>query len=341
MSEGNQTVHHVNTCIIHLLQSEVVAGGDLMLKGEVSCENACDLRGRRLIITDQDSIMVQSLELSEFDGKANHTGELIIKAPKAVGGHTWCAILVDDDKGDIDHGEPSTQFSFTVRAHTTTTAVWGAPSAITTGATFGVNVGVKCTTECDLTGMKFGIYDHKQTLLAEEEFNGSIWAGTNALHFGTVSLRAPETDGYYRWEANVADSNLDIPHEGSSCSFGVQVVRSPDCLVRVSAIDKDEGTPIMGARVILHPFRAVTDEKGLAELWVPKGEYTFHVSGLKYAPFRATLQVTEATKRDIELVWQPDMDEYELSSIPEVREQIRRQRAKQEKQRLMMVKNGD
>jgi hypothetical protein len=44
---------------------------------------------------------------------------------------------------------------------------------------------------------------------------------------------------------------------------------------------------VRGARVVVHPYRAVTDAEGVAELRVPKGAYRLFVSGGDYFPFRS------------------------------------------------------
>ena len=46
-------------------------------------------------------------------------------------------------------------------------------------------------------------------------------------------------------------------------------------------------TPVKGAKVSVHPYRTFTDERGVAEVRVPKGQYRLFVSGKKYFPFRS------------------------------------------------------
>ena len=62
-----------------------------------------------------------------------------------------------------------------------------------------------------------------------------------------------------------------------------------------------------GARVVAHPYRAVTDARGVATLRVPAGEYRLFVSGKGAVPFRFDGEVkTDTTIRaalvqDVEL----------------------------------------
>ncbi|HEX7080387.1 MAG TPA: hypothetical protein VF329_05190 [Gammaproteobacteria bacterium] len=66
----------------------------------------------------------------------------------------------------------------------------------------------------------------------------------------------------------------------------------------VVAVDRQSGLPVKGARVVAHPYRAVTDERGVAELHVPKGAYRLFVSSRAYFPFRRDAEATaDATIR--------------------------------------------
>ncbi len=82
---------------------------------------------------------------------------------------------------------------------------------------------------------------------------------------------------------------------GGRVRFGVRVVSAPECRVTVVALDAESRTPVEGARVVAHPYRAVTDERGMAELHVPAGEYRLFVSGRGCIPFRFDGAVTADT----------------------------------------------
>ena len=51
-----------------------------------------------------------------------------------------------------------------------------------------------------------------------------------------------------------------MPHAEGSISFGVRVVGHPEYRVTVEAVDKDTQTPLTGARIVMHPYKALTDE---------------------------------------------------------------------------------
>jgi hypothetical protein len=65
----------------------------------------------------------------------------------------------------------------------------------------------------------------------------------------------------------------------------------PGCLLTVVAIDGESQTPVAGAKVVLHPYKTFTDERGVAEVRVPQGEYRLFVSGKQYFPFRCECDI--------------------------------------------------
>ena len=90
-------------------------------------------------------------------------------------------------------------------------------------------------------------------------------------------------------------------HAVGRARFGVRVVSAPDCRVTVTAVDAESGAPVEGARVVAHPYRTVTDERGEAELRVPAGEYRLFVSGKGCIPFRFDGEVKGDTSIRAEL----------------------------------------
>jgi hypothetical protein len=122
------------------------------------------------------------------------------------------------------------------------------------------------------------------------------WPGTAALYFAEVELRAPAAQGLHAYEAaleaDVTTGPERAPHEAASARFQVRTVPAPECRVTVVAVDAASRTPVPGARVVVHPYRAVTDAQGVAELRVPKGAYRLFVSGRDYVPFRSDGEVS-------------------------------------------------
>lgn len=283
-AETNKT-HEISVCSVEVAPGEVDAGANMTLSGRVSCTPAVDLRGQTLLIKDQDGALAGRLEFAEFDGATNETRELVMKAPARAGAYTWVAVCPAYEKAGISNEETSAPFSFTVRPHSTRVVVWDTPSAIECGETFSVKLGVKCSSQCRPDGWALEVRDHDGDKQAAATLSDEPWPGTDALYFAEMDLTAPDTEGRYTWEAKAPATDLDVPHTECIVSFGVTVVAAPECLLTVEAVDLESQTPVKGAKVVVHPFRAFTDDRGVAEVRIPKGAYRLFVSGRNYFPF--------------------------------------------------------
>ena len=307
----------------------VDAGAEMTLQGKVTCSPACDLRGHTLLVKDQAGADAVSVELTEFDGKTNDTREFVVKAPVKPGGYAWLAVCPVVVKNDISYPEASTPISFTVTPHTTNVVVWDIPSAIVVGERFRIKVGMKCSNECNLANSEFGIYDHglegsgigdrgsaegsgirdqgskEGRRVATGRLSGDRWPGTTGLYVAEVELEAPAAEGLYTWSVRSAESDVEIPHAEGSISFGVRVVSHPEYLVTVETVDKESQTPLSGARVVMHPYKAVTDERGIAEVRVAKGAYQLFVSQSRYLTFGLPVEVEADMTAKAELHVEP------------------------------------
>ena len=188
-----------------------------------------------------------------------------------------------------------------VAAHTTNVVVWDVPTSLVVGERFRVKVGIKCLDECRLTNAQFGIDDHQGTRVAAGTMPGDVWPGTTGLYATEVELQAPTEQGLYTWSVKAPVTDLGVPHEEGSTTFGVTVVNRPDHRVVVEAFDKDSQAPLAGARVVMHPYHAATNERGVAELRVAKGAYKLFVSQTRYQTFGLDVDVTRDTTTRAEL----------------------------------------
>ena len=230
--------------------------------------------------------MVETIELTGFDGESHQTGEVVVKAPVKPGTHVWRAVYPARTQGSASQEHTSTSFSFTVTPHATRVVVWDAPPTVERGKRFGIKLGVKCSSECRPQGWAVDVRDHEGTRQATATLSDVPWPGTAALYYAQIDLTAPDTDGLFSWEARAPGSGAEVPHAEGIARVGVRVVPPPECRVTVVAVDAKRQTPISGAKVVLHPYRAVTDERGVAEVRVPKGAYRLFVSGPIHIPFR-------------------------------------------------------
>ncbi len=161
------------------------------------------------------------------------------------------------------------------------------PWAIERGETFSVKLGIKCSSECRPDGWTVEVHDQDGKRRASATVSGERWPGTTALYYAEVDLSAPDTEGLHAWDAKIPVDGLDIPHAQCIAPFRVRVVPTPECLLTVVAIDMKNRSPVQGAKVVVHPYEAFTDEHGVAEVRLPKGEYRLFVSGGKYFPYRS------------------------------------------------------
>jgi len=293
------------TCAIDVSPAVVDAGAEVTLQGKVSCSPACDLRGHTLLVKDQSGADAVRVEISEFDGVTNATGEFVVKAPVQPGVYTWLAVSPAVVKEGVSYIQATTPISFTVKPHATHVVAWDAPSTVVVGERFRMKVGIKCANECDLKNTDFGIYDHEGTQVASGTLTGDRFPGTSGLYVAEVELETPAREGLYVWSVRRQGSDAGIPHAEGSIGFGVRVVSHPQYLVTVEAVDKENQAPLSGARVVMHPYKGVTDERGIAEVRVAKGAYRLFVSQTNYVTFGVPLEVTADMKARVELDLEP------------------------------------
>jgi hypothetical protein len=181
------------------------------------------------------------------------------------------------------------------------------PSAIGAGERFRFAVGVRCSAGCNLGGRALDIFDQAGSPVGAVTLGHAVWPGTEALYSAEVAADAPLAAGIHLWEAKIAGWDAGLPHASGSFPLTVRVVAAPECEVTVQAVDRETQAPIKGARVVLHPYRAVTDDNGMARVRVAKGQYDLLVSVSKYLPARASAEVGADLTTRVELdIDQPD-----------------------------------
>ena len=190
--------------------------------------------------------------------------------------------------------------------HDVNVVAWDIPTAIVAGEKFRIKVGIKCAHECDLGNTGFAVYDHEETQLAAGTLPAVRWPGTTGLHVAEVEVEAPAAEGLYAWSVK-RPSRVDgeVAHAEESISFGVRVVANPEYLVTVEAVDQSDQAPLSGARVVMHPYRAVTDERGIARVRVAKGAYKLFVSQTRYVTFGLPVDVYADMTARAELYVEP------------------------------------
>jgi hypothetical protein len=191
--------------------------------------------------------------------------------------------------------------------HAMQLTVWDVPATTVAGERFRVSVGVRCSAGCNLGGRELSIVDQAGSRISTVELGHEIWPDTESLYFAEAEARAPLEAGSHQWEARMAGWDADRAHTAGSFPMIVRVVSPPDCEVTVRAVDREKQTPIKGACVVMHPYRAVTDENGIARVRVARGQYDILVSGSKYMPATTSVEVTAdmitSTELDADQPW--------------------------------------
>jgi hypothetical protein len=298
--------HGERTCTVEVAPSEVDAGAELIVTVRASCPHGCDLSGQSVSIRDRDDTELAHADLSADDGETYTAAALALQAPHDAGEHVWRAVLATHERNGVRHDEVATPFSFTAMPHTASVNVWGLPSAISAGERFSFKVGIRCSAACNLAGRAVSITDHDGAQVVAAKLCDDVWPGTSALYFAEVEAQAPRTLGDFTWQVATPASDQSLPHAAGSCAFAVKVVAPPDHEVTVEAFDGATQAPIKGAHVLLHPYRALTDERGVAKVKVAKGRYALFVSGFNYIGHEQIIDVMSDVSTRVELAVEPE-----------------------------------
>ena len=308
MTAHSDETHGHMTCAVDVSPEVVDAGAEMTLRVEVSCVPPCDLRGHTLLIKDDAGADAGGVELTEFDGETNGTREFVVRAPVTTGEHTWLVVCPAIAKEGTSYAEASAPVSFAVTPHATYVVVWDVPPNIVVHERFRIKVGIKCSTACHLANSEFEVYDHTGTKVAVGMLSEERWPDTVGLHVSEVELDPPSSEGLYTWSVRRRHSGSGMPHAEGSTDFGVRVVGQPQCLVTIETVDKLTHAPVSGARVVLHPYRVVADDRGVARVRVAKGAYTLFVSQTNYLTFGLPVEVAADVMVRVELDVEPVLE---------------------------------
>jgi hypothetical protein len=298
-----------HVCTVEVWPDEVDAGADITLKIRVESTREADLRGPRVSVRNHEGTELTLAELEPSDDDAYESDDIVLAAPGVVGEYLYRAIVVAPDKDGTLHERASAEVRFAVRPHTAELNVWDVPSAIVAGGRFKFTVGVRCSAGCSLAGHGLGVFDQQGSQVGAAKLGGEIWPETDALYVAEVEGEAPLAAGAYQWEVRSSEWDCELPHEVGAVAVSLRVVSPPDCEIKVEAFDREKQVPIKGARVVMHPYRALTDENGVARVKVTKGQYDILVSASKYVPISTTVEVTAdmITRAELEVdpPWEP------------------------------------
>jgi hypothetical protein len=296
------------TCTVEVSPDEADAGTDITLKVQVTHPRKDGLRGSRVSIRNHENVELAQAELRKSDGETYESDDIVLVAPRVAGECVYRAVVVAADKEGALHEQASTEIRFVVKAHATELNVWGVPSAIVAGERFKFTVGLGCSAGCNLAGRGMCVVDGEGAPVAAANLGDDVWPETEALYFVEVEGEAPPAAGNYQWEVRTTEWISELPHQTDSFALALKVVNPPDCEIKVEAFDREQQVPIKGARVVMHPYRALTDENGVATVKVTKGRYDILVSASKFLPVSTTVEVMADMITRAELDVEPPLE---------------------------------
>jgi len=295
--------------LVQPVPPEVPVGAVIILRVRVSGTGRHLHVGRIEVIAAED--VIATAELIEFRDGFSETAPFAAKAPARVGEFTWTVRFPSQTIDGTDYGESALVVSSQAVPHQTSLAVWAVPSPVPMADRLAIMVGAKSSGACALRGAKVEIRDETGTTVGEGVLGDTPWPGTDALYWTEIALTAPSGEGMRRWSATLAAAELELPHLCSSAQFSFTTVKAPEHSVAIKIIASDDATPLEKVQVALGPYRAATDNAGLACIEIPAGKYDLAVwkagfeAASKIIDVAANLSVQlELTRRAKELtVW--------------------------------------
>lgn len=198
-------------------------------------------------------------------------------------------------------------------AHSTSVAVWGAPSPVTVQSSFNVKVGVKCSAGCRLAGHRVQVLDEKGSLIGEAPLGDALWAGTRGLYVAELTLPAPAIEDIFSWSGSFP-GDAASRHELASVAFSFRTAAPPEHSVVVKVTDREAGHPLGGVELFMGIYRAATDAHGLAKFELPKNTYELKVRERdgEAAPMTVEVDGNTAVEIQASLTPEPTPEEKEL-----------------------------
>jgi len=288
--------------------AEVDAGAEFAFSCRIAHSLGSDQSGLAVSIRDHGNAELALAALAGSGGVACVTDDILLKAPLTKGEHIYRAVLVTQTKAGAPVDMTATEFPVVVKAHAMRLNVWDLPSAIVAGESFTFKAGIKCSAGCDLAGRDVDLFDGDGNRMGAGTLRNEVWPGTSALQYAEIDGKAPSAAGNARWEIRISEQDAGVPHAAGALALDVEVVAPPDCAVTIEAADAGTHAPIGQARVVLHPYRAVTGEDGVATLKVVKGSYRLLVSASRYLATAMTVEVAEDLTVRAELTLEPVVD---------------------------------
>jgi hypothetical protein len=161
--------------------------------------------------------------------------------------------------------------------HETSIAVWDDRAPAVVGGPTRVRVGVACAEGCRLSGRFVAVLDEKEQIVAEGQLSAAPLAGTEALYWTELTLKAPAAAGVAHFSARFVDTVAELGHDSATARFSVRVTAVPEHKVTVTVIDKHTGVGERDVEVRFGPYIHRTDRRGVVRIDVPGGTYDLSI----------------------------------------------------------------
>lgn len=303
-SASRTDVQQVTLALLQPLPSEVPVGSDVPLQVRVSCAAASDLRGGVINVVAAEEILA-SRELILYRDGGNETAEATVKAPDRLGAFDFVLVFPRQEIAGIAYEESSLALSVATKPHETSLAVWDIPSPVPVGDRFSIKVGAKSSGACDLKGAQVEVLDQAGGKIARGTFGDAPWPGTSALYWAEIELTAPPSEGLHSWSVAFAAGKLTLPHLAASTAFGLATVKPPEHRLTVKVVESELAAPIGDVQLGLGPYRAATDDAGLATIEAAPGRYQLDVWQAEFEFSTMDVEIADDTIVQVELTRLP------------------------------------
>lgn len=184
--------------------------------------------------------------------------------------------------------------------HETSMAVWDDRTPAVVGSPIKVRVGLACAEGCRLTGRLVEVLDEKGQIVAEGGLGARPLAGTEALYWTELTLKAPATAGVANFTARFVDTVAELGHDSASARFSCRITPVPEHKVTVTVIDKHTGIGESDVEVRLGLYIYRTDGRGIVRIDVPGGTYDLSIrkDGFGAAPTVIDVSADTAVRID-------------------------------------------
>jgi hypothetical protein len=186
----------------------------------------------------------------------------------------------------------------TASAHDFSVAVWDVPSPAVSGRRTTLKIGISCPSGCSLSGTIIDIRNAEGAQIASGRVGSEPWPDTLALYWVELDVAAPETEGTHAWSVHATCE--DSVHPPVESIVRVVTSRPPEHRVTLEVIE-GSGGPLAGVELRVGPFRAVTDDGGIACVDVPGGTYEVCAWKIGHDLFTTTTHVAADMSIQLEI----------------------------------------